>query len=140
MHDGVKEDIVRRGRRKEPKLECIAYLSTEGDAEKAEISENRQARYIREYAKAHNIDVVGIVRRHSFGMNYVNRQFRQMAGLILQNRVQGVIVANMAAVATTVEDAYRKVGMINEAGGVMVTVDEGRLGMNIIMEDHDDNR
>lgn len=120
-----------RKKRREPKIECIAYLSTTGDVERAEIFENRQEKYIREYAKAHNIDVVGIERRHAFGMRDVDRQFRQMALLIRQRRVDGVIVANMAAVSSDMEDAYRKVGMIRAAGGSMVTVDEGRLGMDI---------
>ena len=117
---------------KEPKIECIAYLSTECDLDRAEKTENKQARYIREYAKAHNIDIVGIERRHSFGMQDVNRQFRKMALLISQKRVDGVIAANMAAVSSDMEDAYRKVGMIRAVGGYMVTVDEGRLGMNIL--------
>jgi len=118
-------------KKKEPKIECIAYLSTEGDLEKAEIYENRQERYIREYAKAHNIDIVGIERRHAFGMQDVNLQFHRMALLVANKKVDGVIVTNMAAVSTDLVDAYRKVGMIRAAGGYMVTVDEGRLGMNI---------
>lgn len=118
-------------KKKETKIECIAYLSTEGDVEKAEIYENRQERYIREYAKAHNIDIVGIERRHAFGMQDVNRQFHRMASLVANKKVDGVIVTNMAAVSTDLVDAYRKVGMIRAAGGYMVTVDEGRLGMNI---------
>lgn len=122
---------MAKKKKKELKIECIAYLSTEGDIERAEKYENRQERYIREYAKAHNIDVVGIVRRHAFGMNDVNRQFREMVALIKKNRVDGVIVANMASVSADLEDAYRKVGMIKAAGGYMVTVDEGRLEMEI---------
>ena len=122
---------MAKKKKKEIHIECIAYLSTEGDVERAEKYENRQERYIREYAKAHNIDVVGIVRRHAFGMNDVNRQFREMAALIKKNRVDGVIVANMASVSADLEDAYRKVGMIKAAGGYMVTVDEGRLEMGI---------
>ena len=66
-------------KKKEPKIECIAYLSVDCDLEKAEMLENRQERYIREYAKAHNIDVVGIARRHAFGMRDVDRQFCEMA-------------------------------------------------------------
>ena len=122
---------MHKRKQSEPRIECIAYLSTAGDVEKAEVFENRQERYIREYARAHNIDVVGVERRHAFGMQSVNRQFRQMASLIRQKRVDGVIVSNMAAVSSDMEDAYRKVGMIRAAGGYMVTVDEGRLGMEI---------
>ncbi len=119
-------------KRKEPKIECIAYLSTVGNVDKAEIFENRQLKYICEYARAHNIDVVEIERRNAFGMNNVNRQFRLLASLIRQKRVDGVIITNMASVSANMEDAYRKVGMIRAAGGVMVTVDEGRLEMDIM--------
>jgi len=37
----------------------------------------------------------------------------------------------MAAVSSSLADAYFKVGLIIEAGGVVVTVDEGRLDLNI---------
>lgn len=33
----------------------------------------------------------------------------------------------MAAISEDLPDAYKKVGQIVEAGGVIVTVDEGRL-------------
>ena len=122
--------MSRKKRRK--RIGCIAYLSTSGDIEKADLFENRQLRYISDYARAHQIDVIGIERRHAFGMGDVNRQFREMAGIIAQRRAEGVIVANMAAVSSDLEDAYRKVGMIKAAGGVIVTVDEGWLGMNIM--------
>ena len=118
-------------KQKELRVDCLAYLSTEGDPEKAEIFENRQARYIHEYARAHNVNVVGIIRRNALGMSAVNRQFRQMAEMITHKKVDGVIAANMALVSKDMEDGDRKVGMICAAGGVMITVDEGRLGMNI---------
>lgn len=37
----------------------------------------------------------------------------------------------MAAVSNSVPDAFYKVGQIIDAGGIIVTVDEGRLDMNI---------
>ena len=45
-------------------------------------------------------------------------------------KVSGVVVANMAAVSSSLADAYYKVGLIIEAGGVVATVDEGRLDMH----------
>ena len=41
------------------------------------------------------------------------------------------IIANMAAVSVNLLDAYVKVCEVVEAGGIIVTVDEGRLGLNI---------
>ena len=91
--------------------------------------------YIKEYAKAHNIKVVGVMRRHGFCMNDVFRNFKQIALLIGKKRVQGVIVAGMKYVSSDIEDAYSKIGMVKAAGGQFITVDEGNLGMNIVMEE-----
>lgn len=122
-------------KKKEPRYECIAYLSVEADLNKVDRLEDKQLKYIKEYAKAHNILIVGIVRRHGFSMNDVYRNFRQIALLISRKRVDGVIAAGMKYVSSDMEDAYCKIGMIKAAGGQFVTVDEGNLGMNIVMEE-----
>ena len=111
--------------------ECIMYLSTEGDIFKADYREKKQEKYIREYAKAHGIIIAGSMHRDALGMKDVDEHFRQMAKLISNNRVQGVIVANMKAVSRDVIDAYHKVGLINMAGGVMISVDEGLLKLGL---------
>lgn len=111
--------------------ECVAYLSTNGPLWETEKREQKQERYIREYAKAHNIDVVGIIRRNGLGQGDVNEQFSKIVQLIRQKRVEGVIVANMMSIATDIPDAYYKVGKIKAAGGVIITVDEGMLEMHI---------
>ncbi|MBQ9934939.1 MAG: resolvase [Lachnospiraceae bacterium] len=122
-------------KKKETRYECIAYLSVEADLNKVDRLEDKQLKYIKEYAKAHNILIVGIVRRHGFSMNDVYRNFRQIALLISKKRVDGVIAAGMKYVSSDMEDAYCKIGMIKAAGGQFVTVDEGNLGMNIVMEE-----
>lgn len=118
-------------KKKEPSVEVIAYLSTTGPFWETEKREQKQERYIREYAKAHNIDIVGIVRRNGLGQSNVNVQFEKITNLIRQKRVEGVIVANMMAISTDIPDAYYKVGKVKAAGGVIVTVDEGILGMDV---------
>ena len=114
-----------------PPTECIAYLSTTGSLWDTERKEQRQERYIREYAKAHNIDIVGIVHRNGLGQGDVNEQFNRIVHLIRQKRVEGVIVANMMAISTDIPDAYYKIGKVRAAGGTIITVDEGELGMNV---------
>lgn len=121
-------------KKKEPRYECIAYLSVEAELDKVDRLEDKQLKYIKEYAKAHNILIVGVMRRHGFSMNDVFRNFRQIAHLIGKKRVEGVIVAGMQYVSSDLEDAYYKVGMIKAAGGQFITVDEGNLGMDIVME------
>lgn len=122
---------MRRKRKKGLQIECIAYLSTPGGVWEAEKKEKGQERYIREYARAHDIDIVCVIHRNGLGQNDANRQFESIVHLISRKRVDGVIVANMMAISKDIPDAYYKVGKIKEAGGMMVTVDEGILGMNI---------
>lgn len=122
-------------KKKEPRYECIAYLSVEAELDKVDRLEDKQLKYIKEYAKAHNILIVGVMRRHGFSMNDVFRNFRQIAHLIGKKRVEGVIVAGMQYVSSDLEDAYYKIGMIKAVGGQFITVDEGNLGMDIVMEE-----
>lgn len=122
---------MSRRKKKEPPVEVVAYLSTTGPLWEIEKREQKQEKYIREYAKAHNIDIVGIVRRNGLGQGDVNRQFEKITHLISQKRVEGVIVANMMAISTDIPDAYYKVGKVRAAGGVIITVDEGILGMDV---------
>ena len=86
----------------ETRYECIAYLSVEADLNVVDRLEDKQLKYIKEYAKAHNIKVVGVMRRHGFCMNDVFRNFKQIALLIGKKRVQGVIVAGMKYVSSDI--------------------------------------
>lgn len=122
---------MSRRKKKEPSIEVVAYLSTTGPLWETEMHEQKQERYIREYAKAHNIDIVGIVRRNGLGQSDVNVQFEKITNLIRQKRVERVIVTNMMAISIDIPDAYYKVGKVKAAGGVIVTVDEGILGMDV---------
>lgn len=116
---------MSKKKKKEPVVEAIAYLSTTGPLWETEKRERNQERYIREYAKAHNVEIVGVMRRNGLGQGDCNQQFEKIAQLIRQKRVEGVIVANMMAVSLDIPDAYYKVGKIKAAGGVIITVDEG---------------
>ncbi|MDD4370744.1 MAG: resolvase [Anaerostipes sp.] len=116
---------MSKKKKKEPVVEAIAYLSTTGPLWETEKRERNQERYIREYAKAHNVEIVGVMRRNGLGQGDCNQQFEKIEQLIRQKRVEGVIVANMMAVSLDIPDAYYKVGKIKAAGGVIITVDEG---------------
>lgn len=122
-------------KKKEPQYECIAYLSVEADLNHVDRLENKQLKYIKEYAKAHNIRIVGIMRRHGFSMNDVLRNFRQITTYIRKKQIDGVIMAGMKFVSSDMTDAYFKIGMVKAAGGQIITVDEGNLSMNIVMEE-----
>lgn len=118
-------------KKKEAKLNCVAYLSTDGDINGVERREKKQLKYIAEYAKAHNIKLKNIYHRDVAGMTDVNKHFLMMLQLIKRGEIDGIIVSRMMTVSNDIPDAYKKVGMVYEAGGTMVTVDEGRLGFMI---------
>ena len=99
---------MSKKKKKEPVVEAIAYLSTTGPLWETEKRERNQERYIREYAKAHNVEIVGVMRRNGLGQGDCNQQFEKMM-----------------AVSLDIPDAYYKVGKIKAAGGVIITVDEG---------------
>lgn len=116
-------------RKKKKTIECVEYLSVIAPVEKAYMLENKQRKYIREYVANKEYKIVGTMRRNGFSQRDVNRQWMELVAKIQRKQVQGVVIANMAAVAEDLPDAYKKVGQIIAAGGVIVTVDEGRLGI-----------
>lgn len=127
---------MSKKKRREPKIECIAYISVEVDLNKIDRLEAKQERYIREYANAHNIDIVGVEYRHGFGQMDVNRQINEIAGLIRAKRVQGIIISNINKIipGDNLVDAYAKVGIIKAAGGIFISVENGNLDLGISIE------
>lgn len=115
----------------EDRICCIVYLSTEGDVFSVDKCEQKQLGYIQEYAKAHNVKIVKKMHRDVLGQADVNRHYDLMVEMIRRGVVDGIILANMMSVSSSVADAYYKVGKVKAAGGHIVTVDEGRLGMNV---------
>lgn len=118
-------------RRKIKKMDCIEYLSVQAPLEKVNKLEDKQSRYIHDYVKRSEYQIVGKMRRNGFSQRDVDRQWMQIVNMIRKKQICGVVVANMAAVSSSIADAYYKVGLIVEAGGIIVTVDEGRLDMHI---------
>ena len=118
-------------RKKIRKMDCIEYLSVQAPLEKVNMLEDKQSRFIHDFAKRSEFHIVGKIRRNGFSQRDVDRQWMQIVNMIRKKQISGVVVANMAAVSSSLADAYYKVGLIIEAGGVVATVDEGRLDMHI---------
>lgn len=118
-------------RRKIKKMDCIEYLSVQAPLEKVNMLEDKQSKYIHEFVKRKEYSIVGKMRRNGFSQRDVDRQWNQIVNMIRKKQISGVVVANMAAISSSVTDAYFKVGLVIEAGGIVVTVDEGRLDMHI---------
>lgn len=118
-------------RKKIKKMDCIEYLSVQAPLEKVNMLEDKQSRYIHDFVKRSEFHIVGKIRRNGFSQRDVDRQWMQIVNMIRKKQISGVVVTNMAAVSSSLADAYYKVGLIIEAGGVVATVDEGRLDMHI---------
>ncbi|MCB6629616.1 hypothetical protein [Coprococcus eutactus] len=99
--------------------------------EQLEAQRKKQSKYIHEFVKRKEYSIVGKIRRNGFSQRDVDRQWNQIVNMIRKKQISGVVVANMAAISSSVADAYFKVGLVIEAGGIVVTVDEGRLDMHI---------
>ena len=130
-HDTERGQADMAKKKREPKLRCIAYLSVNGDERTVEKKEAKQLRYIKEYAKAHNIEIVKVAHRSILSQYEVNRHFNALVAKIRAGEIDGIITSNMLAISGGVADAYAKVGKVREAGGHMVTVDEGKLDMHL---------
>lgn len=88
-------------------------------------------KYIHEYVKNKEYMIVGTERRHGFSQNDVDRQWHQIVDKIRKKQVDGVIVANMSVITDNLIDAFIKVAQVQAAGGIIVTVDDGRLAMQL---------
>ena len=90
-----------------------------------------QFRHISHYLIFHCNTLVGTERRHGFSQNDVDRQWHQIVDKIRKKQVDGVIVANMSVITDNLIDAFIKVAQVQAAGGIIVTVDDGRLAMQL---------
>ena len=118
-------------REKKKTIECIEYLSVSAPLDKVDHLEDKQSKYIHEYVKNKEYMIVGTERRHGFSQNDVDRQWHQIVDKIRKKQVDGVIVANMSVITDNLIDAFIKVAQVQAAGGIIVTVDDGRLAMQL---------
>ena len=94
--------------------------------------EKNQYRYIMEYANAHNIHIVKVFHRDVAAQSVIDQHFAHMVELVRRGQADGIIVAAMMCISKDIPDAFKKVGQLKVAGGVMVSVDdEDDLDMGI---------
>lgn len=115
----------KKKKRMEEQKNCFMYLSTEGDLFHAEEREQRQYRYIMEYAKAHNIRIVKTFHRDVAAQPVIDQHFAHMVELVRRGKADGIIVASMMCISRDIPDAFKKIGQLKVVGGVMVSVDDG---------------
>lgn len=119
--------------RKEKLLRAVVYLSAKGNEKTVDQKEKNQLKYIREYAKAHNIQIVKVMHRSIMGNYVVNTHFQKMVDMVDKKDVEIILVSKISGIATDLEDAYRKIGKVIQSGGCIVTVDEGEMKLPIQM-------
>ena len=115
-------------------IECIALIAVKCDIEKdrkLDFLEKRQEIYLRNYAKANRIVIADVVYSRGMGQMEINRQFNRIIDLIRRRKVDGVLVVNILSISLNLSDAYSKVGKVRAAGGMLITVEEGDLRLNI---------
>lgn len=135
--DGLREDdevIDAEYQEVEPEeaeSEIDDYAIPDEPESKVDRLEDKQSKYIHEYVKNKEYMIVGTERRHGFSQNDVDRQWHQIVDKIRKKQVDGVIVANMSVITDNLIDAFIKVAQVQAAGGIIVTVDDGRLAMQL---------
>ena len=118
-------------RRAKKNIRCIVCLATVADEDTVDRKEQKQLRYIREYAKAHQLQIVKVFHRSVLGQMDTNRHYQNIVRRIQSGEAEAILLANMGMISQSLPDAYGKVGQMLEAGGRVITVDEGELKLNL---------
>lgn len=118
----------------ENEIPCIIFLSTDEHEsfDLAEAKENRQLRYISEYADAHGLVPVRIIRRSCMGQRVCNELFKRCIRYMQVGRPKAILVASMSLISSGEADAYHKIGMVRENGFRIFSVDDkGELELGL---------
>ena len=118
-------------RKAKKNIRCIVYLATVADEDTVDRKEQKQLRYIREYAKAHQLQIVKVFHRSILGQMDTNRHYQNIVKRIQSEEAEAILLANMGMISQSLPDAYGKVGQMLEAGRRVITVDEGELKLNL---------
>ena len=114
-------------------LRCIVILSSNDNdnEERARKKEDAQRKYIFEYADAHDLIPMAVIRRGVMGQSVMNSMYDNTIYMMCCGRAEALLLCNMASVSRDTADAYVKVGKAVGAGFRVVTVDEGELKLNL---------
>lgn len=115
------------------KIRTIAYLGADAFTKGDEIKKAKQLKYISEYAKAHNLQIVKIVDTSYLGKTMRRNQVKQITEDIFNRKAEAMIVTKMQIIADNIDEVYTIAGNIASVGGRLITVAEGILSLNIRM-------
>lgn len=128
-----RKEKKRKAKRQQEEIRCIVFLSSdENDSfDLAEKKEDKQYRYIEEYADAHGLIPMKIVRRSCMGAMVTNQIFMRCISLMKAGKAEALLVANMKYITNSERDIYNKVGIVRENGFRVFTVDDGELKLEL---------
>lgn len=116
----------RRVKKEEPRRDCIAFVSNAADSfAYMDLKKDKQLRYIREHASAHNIHVAAEVVT-SGELDFI-AHWQVLCAMVKGRKVDGVIVARMSSLTCSVATAYKLIGQVIEAGGIVYSVDDNGI-------------
>ena len=118
---------MKKKKTKNVPVKCIVYISTVGDIQHVNQREQRQMKYISEYAKGNNIEVVKVMHRNVLGQLDVNRHFDRIVQMISEGFADGILIANMRFISKDIDDACRKIAKVSHVGAAIYSVDDGKL-------------
>lgn len=113
-------------------IKCFVYLATYAEERYVKEKEDKQLKYLYEYANAHNLKICKVFRRGIAGQYETNRQYNNLVHRIQSGEAECLLIANMGAISHNIEDAYLKVGKMIAAGGQIFSVDEGHLDLELV--------
>lgn len=115
------------------KIKVIAYLAADAFSKRDEIKKAKQLKYIREYARAHNLQIVKIVNVSYLGKTMRREQIKKISNDIFCRKADAMIVTKVSVISEDIVEAYTIAGNIAAVGGKLITVNEGELFLNIKM-------
>jgi DNA invertase Pin-like site-specific DNA recombinase len=139
----VRDRREKRAERKKIKyyesepLSCIVMVAArETDSwQLAREIEDRQLNYIFDYAIAHRLEPVKIVRCGCMGASVKNRLFESCIEIMRSGKADAILVADIHNLAPNVFEIYKKVGRVHEAGYRIISVNDGELRLKITSEE-----
>lgn len=124
---------IKQKKKLDEKIPCIVFLATDeySSDELANRKENRQLHYISNYASAHGLKPMKIVRAGSFGVKIRMEIFERCIKTLKTGQAEAILVANISNVAEAFEDICKLTGLIQKRGFRLFTVDDGEIFLSI---------
>ena len=136
---------ARRAKRKEKQIikktqfeeiPCIVVLASHEDEKEylAKRIEDRQLKVITEYADAHNLLPIKIVRAGCISPVRKRAIILKCIEMMQSGRPDAILLINMEFISDNVFDCYYKIGLVKHAGYRIFTVENGEVMLGLPYE------